>query len=93
MNTNKLFLVDDVERLIEGVSFALAHLQENGVTYKDIDTENIFYDNGNFKLLPNELIYLNTYQKLKENTGVLPSPELIIAIRCGEEEIYDEDII
>lgn len=53
LNTNKLFLIDDVERLIEGVTFTLAYLQEKGVTYKDIDVENIFYDNGTFKMLPN----------------------------------------
>jgi serine/threonine protein kinase len=93
LNTNKLFLAEDIDRLIEGVTFALAHLQQNGVTYKDIDAENIFYDNGNFKLLPNELICLSSYQKLREGAAVLPSPELIIALRCGEEEVSEDDIL
>lgn len=65
LHTNKLFLAEDIDRLVEGVTFALAHLQQKGVTYKDIDPENIFYDNGTFKLLPNELISLNSYQKLR----------------------------
>jgi serine/threonine protein kinase len=89
LNTNKLFLAEDIDKLIEGVTFALAYLQSQGVTYKDIDPENIFYDQGNFKLLPNELISLNSYQKLREGSAVLPSPELIIALRCGEEEVVE----
>jgi serine/threonine protein kinase len=84
LNTNKLFLAEDIDKLIEGVTFALAYLQSQGITYKDIDPENIFYDQGNFKLLPNELICLNSYQKMREGSSVLPSPELIIALRCGE---------
>jgi hypothetical protein len=34
----------------------MAFLAENNVPYKDITLENIFYDEGSFKLLPNELI-------------------------------------
>jgi hypothetical protein len=44
-------------------------------------------------LLPNELICLNSYQKLREGAAVLPSPELIIALRCGEEDVVEEDIL
>ena len=51
--TNKLFMGEDIERLIEEVTFTLAYLQEQGVTYKDIHPDNIFYDRGSFKLLPN----------------------------------------
>lgn len=36
---------------------------------------------------------MNTYQKLKEDRDVYPSPELIIALRSGEEEVSDEEII
>jgi hypothetical protein len=54
--TNKLFPKDDIERLIENVTYTMAFLAENHVPYKDITLENIFYDDGSFKLLPNELI-------------------------------------
>jgi hypothetical protein len=54
--TNKLFPKDDIERLIENVTYTMAFLAENNVPYKDITLENIFYDEGSFKLLPNELI-------------------------------------
>jgi len=37
LNTNKLFLAEDIDKLIEGVTFALAYLQSQGITYKDID--------------------------------------------------------
>lgn len=54
--TNQLFPKEDIERLIENITYTLAYLAENGVPYKDISSENIFYDDGVFKLLPNELI-------------------------------------
>ena len=56
MYTNKLFPKEDIERLIENVTYTMAFLAENNVPYKDISPENIFYDDGSFKLLPNELI-------------------------------------
>ncbi len=74
LNTNKLFMLEDIERLVEAVTFTLANLQEKAVTYKDITPENIFYDHGNFKLLPNELIEFSTYQKLRDDNETLPSP-------------------
>ena len=83
INTNKLFMLDDVERLIESVVFTLAFLQENNITYKDVSPDNIFYENGVFKLLPNELIEHSTYQKLKIEQETLPSPELLIGLRLG----------
>jgi len=43
-------------RLIEEVSFTLAFLQEQHITYRDVSADNIYYDNGSFKLLPNELV-------------------------------------
>jgi len=58
-------MIEDIEKLVEAVTFTLANLQERGVTYKDISSSTIFYDSGNFKLLPNELILSTTYQKLK----------------------------
>ena len=74
LGTNKLFMIDDIEKLIESVTFTLAFLQEKGIYYKDISADNIFYDNGQFKLLPNELIEKSTYQKLKEEEETYPSP-------------------
>jgi hypothetical protein len=61
--TNKLFPKEDVERLIENVTYTLAFLAENGVRYKDVAAENVFYDEGGFKLLPNELIPESRYQR------------------------------
>lgn len=63
MYTNKLFPKEDVERLIENVTYTLAFLGENGVQYKDVAAENVFYDEGGFKLLPNELIVEARYQR------------------------------
>ena len=74
LNTSKLFMVEDIGRLIEEVTFTLAHLQEQGVTYRDMHAEHIFYDNGSFKLLPCELIEVGSYQRLKEDGQGYPSP-------------------
>lgn len=74
LRTNRLFMVEDIEKLIQTVTFTLAFLQEKGVTYRDVASENIFYDSGNFKLMPNELIESSTYQRLKMGDEVLPSP-------------------
>lgn len=86
-------MIDDIEKLIQTVTFTLAFLQEKNITYHDVASEHIFYDSGNFKLMPNELIENNTYQRLKLGDEVLPSPELIIALRCGEDDVTDDDII
>lgn len=86
-------MLEDIERLIESLTFTLAFLQEKGVTYGDISPENIFYDGGVFKLLPNELIEATTYQKLKAEEDTYPSPELLIGLKLGEEDIEDEDIL
>lgn len=64
LNTTKLFPVEDIERLIESVVYTLAYLQSRKITYKDVSSNNIFYDNGSFKLLPNELVEASTYQRL-----------------------------
>ena len=93
LHTNKLFMGEDIERLIEEVTFTLAYLQEQGVTYKDIHPDNIFYDRGSFKLLPNELCAVTTYQRLREEGEVYPSPELIIGLRSGEEDVNDDEIL
>jgi hypothetical protein len=53
LNTNKLFMVEDIEKMIEEVTYTLAFLQENNITYKDVSAEYIFYDQGSFKILPN----------------------------------------
>lgn len=74
LHTNKLFLAEDIEKLIESVTFTLALLQEQGVVYRDVHTDHIYYDQGNFKLLPNELVPLNTYQRLKQTEDAYPSP-------------------
>lgn len=54
--TNRLFPLEDVEKLIENVVYTLAFLAESNVTYRDLCSANIYYCNGIFKLLPNELI-------------------------------------
>jgi hypothetical protein len=63
------------------------------VVYRDISPEYIYYDCGSFKLLPNELIEHSTYQKLKMEEEAYPSPELLIGLRLGEEDVEDEDIL
>lgn len=44
-------------------------------------------------MLPNELIEHSTYQKLKIEEETFPSPELLIGLRLGEEDIDEEDIL
>ena len=63
--TNRLFMVEDIYKLIEGISYTLAFLEENGILYKDLTTDNIYYTNGSFKLLPNELIEMSTYERAR----------------------------
>lgn len=36
LHTDKLFILEDVEKLIESVTFTLAYLQEKGFPYRDI---------------------------------------------------------
>ena len=71
----------------------MALLQEKGIPYRDISPDHVFYDNGSFKLLPNELIEQNTFQKLKAKVDCCPSPELLIGLKLGEEDIQEEDIL
>ena len=59
--TNRLFPFEDIEKLIEGVIYTLAYLEDNKVVYQDMTADNIYYTNGVFKLLPNELIEMSTY--------------------------------
>lgn len=63
MYTNKLFPKEDVERLVENATYTLAYLADNGIVYKDVTAENVFYDEGTFKLLPNDLIPCTKYQR------------------------------
>lgn len=61
--TNRLFPIEDMEHLIEHTTYTLAHLFEAGVVYKDMATHNIYYNKGVFKLLPNDLIGDNIYER------------------------------
>ena len=79
----------------------MAFLQEHEVYYRDICTENIYYNEGSFKLLPNELIPLTPYETVirqqRKNTSenqpndcfIMLSPEMIIALRSQELEVTD----
>lgn len=86
-------MVEDIEKLIESISFTLAFLQDHHITYKDVSAENIYYDKGEFKLLPNQLIDQSTYQILRREEETYPSPELLIGLKLGEEDVEDEDIL
>ena len=64
--TNRLFPCSDMQHLIENVTYTLAHLFENSIIYKDMSAYNIYYNQGNFKLLPNELIDGTLYERAFE---------------------------
>lgn len=59
--TNRLFPCEDMERLIENVTYTLAYLYESDIVYKDISSHNIYYNSGQFKVLPNDLIEESLY--------------------------------
>ena len=64
MGGNKLFVEEDIIKLTETCLYTLAYLQTNGVVYKDLSPDNIFYDveEGIFKLMPVELIPQTSYE-------------------------------
>lgn len=49
--------------MIENVVYTLAFLAESNVTYRDLCQANVYYCNGVFKLLPNELIEQTIYDR------------------------------
>ena len=61
--TNRLFPCEDIERLIQTITYTLAYLFDAGVVYKDMSSQNIYYNNGQFKLLPNSLIEETLYER------------------------------
>ena len=81
-------------------------MEDAGVIYKDLSPHNIYYNNGHFKLLPNELIESSLFERAYENfyshkatksvSGeefVCLSPELVIALRMRERHIDDQEIL
>lgn len=94
-----------MHHLIESVTYTLAYLFEKQVVYKDMSSLNIYYNKGNFKLLPNDLIDISLYERAFEEFHGLGtkntdeqenqeftclSPELIIALRMHEKYINDD---
>lgn len=110
LHTNRLFLIEDVEKLIQSVVYTLANLQSKGFSYKDVNSQFIFRVNGNFKLLPPELINKTAYERMlgychfvyknqedseeeNETKFICASPEMILAMRHAQEDIFDDEII
>lgn len=92
-NTNKYFSEYEIQQFVEAVLYTLSFLETKGITYSDLSTENIHYDeeNGTYKLLPMELIKQGIYeQALKSKHFGLLSPELILGLRYKEKEIEEE---
>lgn len=84
-NTTKLFTEEDLTNLLESVLYTLAYLETKNVVYKDLSTENIFYDpeETSFKLFPAQLVKESGYELvLKNRRQSLLSPEMIIGLRC-----------
>lgn len=93
MGGNKLFIEEDIQRLIETCLYGLAHLESNGEAYRDLNMDNIYYDSdeGVFKLLPSELIYETSYSLvIRGKKFRYLSPEMIIGLRMEEEDLEDE---
>ena len=53
MYTNRLFPAEDMEKMIQNVLYTLAFMSESDIIYKDLCASNIYYVDGQFKLLPN----------------------------------------
>jgi serine/threonine protein kinase len=43
-NSTKLFTEEDLINLLESTLYTLAYLETKGIVYKDLSTDNLYYD-------------------------------------------------
>lgn len=63
----KTFSEVEVMKIIENVVFSLAYLEELGEPYPYLDSCNIYFTNGCFKILPPQVIPEDLYQTVRKN--------------------------
>ena len=89
-NSDRHFAEEEIQQVVESVLYTLSFLEAAGVAYPDLSPRNIHRDHqhSSYKLLPLSLIPQSAYELALggEDFG-LPSPELILGLRCGEREV------